>query len=141
MNRYDWPETLATGIMRPQKVPVERLSAGEVGYFIGNIKSVADARVGDTITSVKRPAKKALPGYSEAKPMVYCGLFPTDSDQYEAGIWGLGDRRDGDLGLDIVGVSIMDWGIGDYRAGDWGLVTGMGQVVPARTACTFNSTS
>ena len=71
------------GIMKPEKVPVSRLSAGEVGYFIGNIKSVADARVGDTITSVKGSATEALPGYAEATPMVYCGLFPTDSDQYE----------------------------------------------------------
>ena len=71
------------GIMRPNKVPVKTLSAGEVGYFIGNIKSVADARVGDTVTSVKEPATTALDGYAVATPMVYCGLFPTDSDRYD----------------------------------------------------------
>ena len=68
--------------MRPEKVPVETLSAGEVGYFIANIKSVADARVGDTITTAKGSATEA-PGVPEATPMVYCGLFPTDSDQYD----------------------------------------------------------
>jgi GTP-binding protein LepA len=71
------------GVLSPVQVPVDDLHAGEVGYFSAAIKAVEDARVGDTITLAKSSAEKALPGYVEAKPMVFCGLFPTDSDQYE----------------------------------------------------------
>ena len=70
------------GILAPTQVEVEELHAGEVGYFAAAIKAVEDARVGDTITLVDAPAPEPLPGYTEAKPMVFCGLFPTDSDQY-----------------------------------------------------------
>ncbi len=70
------------GILAPNQVHVDSLHAGEVGYFAAAIKSVEDARVGDTLTSVSNPAPEALPGYTEAKPMVFCGLFPTDADQY-----------------------------------------------------------
>ncbi|MEO0984395.1 MAG: translation elongation factor 4 [Cyanobacteria bacterium J06639_14] len=71
------------GVLSPTQKPVDVLHAGEVGYFSAAIKSVEDARVGDTITLVKAPAAEPLPGYVEAKPMVFCGLFPTDSDQFE----------------------------------------------------------
>ncbi len=70
------------GVMAPDQVKVDSLHAGEVGYLAASIKAVADARVGDTITLQDRPAQEALPGYTEAKPMVFCGLFPTDADQY-----------------------------------------------------------
>ncbi len=71
------------GVLSPNQVQVEELHAGEVGYFAAAIKAVEDARVGDTITLVESPAPEPLPGYTEAKPMVFCGLFPTDSDRYE----------------------------------------------------------
>lgn len=70
------------GVLSPYQVPVEELHAGEVGYLAAAIKSVGDARVGDTITLAKKPASQPLPGYAEAKPMVFCGLFPTDSEKY-----------------------------------------------------------
>ena len=70
------------GILAPTQIEVDELHAGEVGYFAAAIKAVEDARVGDTITLVDAPAPEPLPGYTEAKPMVFCGLFPTDSDQY-----------------------------------------------------------
>ncbi|MCZ8244137.1 MAG: translation elongation factor 4 [Microcystis sp. LE19-131.1A] len=70
------------GILSPQQVQVNELHAGEVGYLAAAIKTVADARVGDTITLTAKPAQEPLPGYTEAKPMVFCGLFPTDADQY-----------------------------------------------------------
>ena len=70
------------GVMAPDQRKVDRLQAGEVGYLAASIKAVADARVGDTITLVNNPAPEPLPGYTEAKPMVFCGLFPTDADQY-----------------------------------------------------------
>jgi GTP-binding protein LepA len=71
------------GVLSPTQVQVNELHAGEVGYFAAAIKAVADARVGDTITLVANPAKSPLPGYTEAKPMVFCGMFPTDSDRFE----------------------------------------------------------
>jgi GTP-binding protein LepA len=94
------------GVMQPHQVPVTSLQAGEVGYICGSIKDVQDARVGDTITLASqfraaaneiskengnKPINeiegalpiKPLPGYSESIPMVYCGLFPVDADDYE----------------------------------------------------------
>jgi len=70
------------GVMAPGQRQVDSLHAGEVGYLAASIKAVADARVGDTVTLVNAPAEAPLPGYTEAKPMVFCGLFPTDADQY-----------------------------------------------------------
>src|SRR4051794_14576540 len=70
------------GFMSPTMRPVKELTAGEVGYVGTGLKDVSRLRVGDTLTSVARPAAKALPGYKDVKPMVFAGLFPTDSDQY-----------------------------------------------------------
>ena len=109
------------GIMRPEKVPVETLSAGEVGYFIANIKSVADARVGDTITTAKGSATEALPGYSEATPMVYCGLFPTDSDQYDDLREALGKLQINDAALCYEPEQSSAMGFG-FRCGFLGLL-------------------
>jgi GTP-binding protein LepA len=71
------------GFLAPQMEPAAQMSAGEVGYVITGIKDVARLRVGDTLTSRGRPASEPLPGYREVKPMVFCGLFPIDTDRYE----------------------------------------------------------
>lgn len=71
------------GVLSPNQIQVDELHAGEVGYLAAAIKTVEDARVGDTITLVNSQAQEPLPGYTEAKPMVFCGLFPTESDQYK----------------------------------------------------------
>ncbi|XP_029117002.1 translation factor GUF1 homolog, chloroplastic isoform X3 [Elaeis guineensis] len=70
------------GVLSPNQLPVDELYAGEVGYLSASIRSVADARVGDTITHFGRRAESSLPGYEEARPMVFCGLFPVDADQF-----------------------------------------------------------
>lgn len=70
------------GVLSPNQIQVDELHAGEVGYIAASIKAVTDARVGDTITLANAAASEPLPGYAEAKPMVFCGLFPTDADQY-----------------------------------------------------------
>jgi GTP-binding protein LepA len=70
------------GFFTPQMTPVRSLGPGEVGYLITGIKDVSVLRVGDTLTSRARPATEPLPGYREVKPMVFCGLFPIDSDDY-----------------------------------------------------------
>src|SRR5947209_8392352 len=70
------------GFFGPDMTPVERLAAGEVGYVITGVKDVAQLRVGDTLTTRARPAAEALPGYRDVKPMVFCGMFPLETDQY-----------------------------------------------------------
>jgi len=70
------------GVMGPGRHPLESLGAGEVGYVITGLKDVSRLRVGDTLTSGNRPAAKPLPGYKDVRPMVFAGIFPTDSDEY-----------------------------------------------------------
>jgi len=72
------------GVMTPRTVSTGTLSAGESGYVVTGLKRVGDLRVGDTLTVEAAPADEPLPGYREVKPMVFCGLFPTDADEYTA---------------------------------------------------------
>lgn len=76
-------EVLRLGVFSPEATDVRQLSAGEVGFLCGSIKELGDARVGDTITVADNPAQEAVPGFKEVKPMVFCGLYPTESDEYE----------------------------------------------------------
>ncbi|HVU76275.1 MAG TPA: translation elongation factor 4 [Gaiellaceae bacterium] len=75
-------EAQEIGFMSPAMRPVQELRAGEVGYVITGLKDVSELRVGDTLTADRNGAHEALPGYKDVKPMVFAGLFPTDSDQY-----------------------------------------------------------
>jgi GTP-binding protein LepA len=75
-------ETLEVGVISPEPVPSDGLAAGEVGYLITGVKDVRQARVGDTVTSVSRPAAEPLPGYAHPRPMVFSGLYPVDGDDY-----------------------------------------------------------
>jgi GTP-binding protein LepA len=75
-------ETLEIGVISPEPIPSEGLGVGEVGYLITGVKDVRQARVGDTVTSVARPAEEPLSGYEHPKPMVYSGLYPIDGDDY-----------------------------------------------------------
>ncbi|GAC1647304.1 MAG: translation elongation factor 4 [Candidatus Dormibacteraceae bacterium] len=83
MNTGRVHEVDEVGYFSPSMRPVDVLGTGEVGYLTAAIKNVGDARVGDTVTSADHPATAALPGYRAVKPMVYAGLFPTDSEEYE----------------------------------------------------------
>ena len=77
-------DVVEVGVMRPGRLePVSELRAGQVGYLAASIKTVGDARVGDTITNAKRPAAEPLPGYRKVNPMVYCGVFPADGAHYQ----------------------------------------------------------
>jgi GTP-binding protein LepA len=71
------------GFFRPAMTGVEGMEAGDVGYLITGIKDVSKLRVGDTLTTLSRPAAEPLAGYREVRPMVFCGLFPIDTDRYE----------------------------------------------------------
>jgi GTP-binding protein LepA len=77
--RFDAEEL---GFFSPTMTPVESLTAGEVGYVVTGLKELSTLRVGDTLTTIARPASEPLPGYKDVKPMVFAGLFPTDSDAY-----------------------------------------------------------
>ncbi len=74
-------ETL--GVNRPRPTPIDRLGVGEVGFLTAAIKEVADVQIGDTITEAARPTKEPFPGFQKIKPMVFAGLYPVDSKQYE----------------------------------------------------------
>ncbi len=74
----------SVGVFTPKRLPTEELAAGDVGYIIAGIKNVADTKIGDTVTEAARPAAAPCPGYTEVKPMVFCGLYSVDSGDYEA---------------------------------------------------------
>ena len=76
-------EVLRLGVVSPEASDVKERTAGEVGFLCGSIKELGDARVGDTLTLADNPAREAVPGFKEVKPMVFCGLYPTESDEYE----------------------------------------------------------
>ena len=75
-------DILELGYFRPQPVPTRRLTVGEVGYVASGLKSIADARVGDTLTDADRPASEPLPGYKTALPLVFAGIYPMRGDEY-----------------------------------------------------------
>ena len=75
-------EVLGVGVFSPQMTPVQGLGPGQVGYLHAGIRNVEDTRVGDTLTAAVRGADQPLPGFREPKPMVFCGLYPTDSNRF-----------------------------------------------------------
>ena len=109
------------GVLSPHQIEVDELHAGEVGYLAAAIKAVADARVGDTITLAAAPAKEPLPGYTEAKPMVFCGLFPTDADEFEDLREALEKLRLNDAALQYEPETSSAMGFG-FRCGFLGLL-------------------
>jgi GTP-binding protein LepA len=75
-------EVDGVGYQSPKPVPCDELSAGEAGFLFANIKTVSDAQIGDTVTSVENPASEPLPGFQEIKPMVFAGLYPVESHEH-----------------------------------------------------------
>ncbi len=114
-------ETLEIGVISPEPVPSDGLAAGEVGYLITGVKDVRQARVGDTLTSVARPATEALPGYANAKPMVFSGLYPLDGDDYPELRDALDKLRLNDAALDYEPETSTALGFG-FRCGFLGLL-------------------
>lgn len=76
-------EVIETGVFLPRMYTVNGLECGSVGYFAASMKNVRDCRVGDTVTTAAHPAQEPLPGYRPATPMVYCGLYPVDTSEYD----------------------------------------------------------
>jgi GTP-binding protein LepA len=75
-------ESLQVGIFTPKAVPADQLAVGEVGFLVANIKKISDAKIGDTITEVARPAIEPFPGFKPLKPMVFAGFYPVEGHQY-----------------------------------------------------------
>ncbi|MBT4551657.1 elongation factor 4 [bacterium] len=114
-------EILELGYFRPKMTPAHSLETGEVGYLISNIKNVADARIGDTITDSKKPTNEVLSGYKEAKPMVFCGFYPVDTNDYPALKDALGKLKLNDASLQYEPETSQALGFG-YRCGFLGLL-------------------
>jgi len=75
---------IESGVFKPAQTPVENLQTGEIGYIVTNLKSVSEARVGDTVTTMSNGSTEALAGYQQVKPFVFAGFFPTSAEQYPA---------------------------------------------------------
>ena len=114
-------EAQEIGTFKLKLVPQKKLSAGEVGYLIGNIKNIADAHVGDTITIVNSQAKESLPGYKPIKPMVFCGFYPINGEDYEALKEAMEKLRLNDAALFFEPESSTALGFG-FRCGFLGLL-------------------
>ena len=109
------------GVFTPGLLPADSLTAGEVGYISASIKSVAETKVGDTITDADNPAKEALPGYKQANPMVFCGIYPADGADYENLRDALDKLKLNDASLSYEPETSMALGFG-FRCGFLGLL-------------------
>ena len=109
------------GVFSPDQKPMESLDAGEVGYIVGTIKDPKDVRNGDTVTSAKDGAAEPLPGYSEVRPMVFCGIYPVASDEFEKVRQGLEKLHLNDPAFTFHPESSVALGFG-FRCGFLGLL-------------------
>jgi len=109
------------GIFRPKQEMREALGPGEIGFFTAAIKEVADTRVGDTVTDEKRPTAEALSGFQPAQPVVFCGLFPVDSGDFEDLREAVGKLRLNDASFDYEMETSAALGFG-FRCGFLGLL-------------------
>ncbi|MBI5425075.1 MAG: elongation factor 4 [Opitutae bacterium] len=114
-------EVKEVGVFRPAMEKVNELGPGDVGYIVSNIKSTDEIKIGDTVTHANKPAAEMLPGYKEVRPMVYCGLYPLESDDYEKLKVALGKLRLNDSALVYQTESSVALGFG-FRAGFLGLL-------------------
>ncbi len=114
-------EALEIGVFKPWLTPIDSLSAGEVGYIATGLKNVRDCQVGDTITSDSNPSLQPLPGYRPAKPMVFAGLYPVDSNEYHLLKDALDKMKLNDASLSFEPESSTALGFG-FRCGFLGLL-------------------
>jgi len=121
MSTQNAHEILEVGVVSPDMTPTETLSAGEVGYVIPGVKNVRQARVGDTLTTVRNAATKSLGGYRDPKPMVFSGLYPVEGSEYPALREALDKLRLNDAALTYEPETSLALGFG-FRVGFLGLL-------------------
>ena len=109
------------GVFTPKKTEVKELGPGEIGFLTASIKEVADTRVGDTLTSAKKPTAEPLPGFKAAIPVVFCGLFPVDAAQFEDLRAAMGKLRLNDASFSFEMETSAALGFG-FRCGFLGLL-------------------
>ncbi|HKJ31719.1 MAG TPA: translation elongation factor 4 [Balneolales bacterium] len=109
------------GYLRLKKVETQKLSAGEVGYLIGSVKSIQDTKVGDTVTTVQNAAKSPIPGFKVVKPMVFSGIYPTNADDFESLRAALEKLQLNDAALQFQPETSVALGFG-FRAGFLGML-------------------
>lgn len=109
------------GVFTPKPLMMDQLGPGDVGFITASIKDIADARVGDTITEEKRPAKAALDGFRPSQPVVFCGMFPVDASDYDTLRDALGKLRLNDASFEFEPESSSALGLG-FRCGFLGLL-------------------
>jgi GTP-binding protein LepA len=114
-------EVLEVGIFTPSSVPVEELRPGEVGYVTANIKNTSDVKIGDTLTSTRNPSLEPLPGFRVITPVVYAGIYPVDSSDFEMLRDALYKLQLNDSALHVEQESSMALGFG-FRCGFLGLL-------------------
>ena len=114
-------EIKEVGVFTPKMEKADVLKAGDVGYIVSNIKTTADMKTGDTITLANKPATQMLPGYKEVRPLVFCGLYPLESDDYEKLKAALGRLRLNDSAFVYSSESSLALGFG-FRCGFLGLL-------------------
>ncbi len=109
------------GVFTPKAKDIDELKSGEIGFIITGIKNLSDTKVGDTICEAKNPLKKALPGFKPSKPVVFCGLFPVDSSEYQKLKDGLAKLQLNDSSFSYEAESSSALGLG-FRCGFLGLL-------------------
>ena len=109
------------GVFRPKMTACEKLEAGDVGYLIANVKSTADVKIGDTITETRRPAPEPLPGFKEIHPLVFSGIYPVSTDDFEALKLAVGKLQINDAAFTYMAESSAALGFG-FRCGFLGLL-------------------
>ncbi len=114
-------EIKEVGVFTPKMEKVDILGEGDVGYVVSNIKDTSDIKIGDTITQTRQPATEMLPGYKEVRPMVFCGLYPLESNDYEKLKAALGRLRLNDAAFQYQSESSIALGFG-FRCGFLGLL-------------------
>jgi len=114
-------EVKEVGIFTPKMTTTQSMSAGDVGYFIGNIKSTAEIKIGDTLTDSKKPASEPLPGFKEVQPMVYSGIYPINTADFEQLKSAMGKLQINDAAFDFMPESSVALGFG-FRCGFLGLL-------------------
>ena len=114
-------EVKEVGVFTPRQTPRQKLIAGDVGYIIANVKSTAEVKIGDTITESRQPVKEALPGFKEIHPMVFAGIYPVSTDDFESLKNAIAKLQINDAALTYMAESSAALGFG-FRCGFLGLL-------------------